>query len=155
MVQHHIVTKIVFIWISTMVNDGQPLSNVALWQMLSEYENQSYSTIFQCCIVKNNYLKVYNIHLRVHIPWVNNMYPLGLILFPWAYNPLGLLFPWIYNIYLRVYIPLAYNINPLGLYYQSVGFLVLIIWVYYSLGFIISIPSRFIYLAFIILIDWV
>ena len=91
-----------------MVNDGQPFFNLALRQMFSRYENQSWSTIFQCRIGKN-------IYLRVYIPLVYNIYPLGLVLFPWVYNPLGLLLPWFYNIYDRIYIPWVYNINLLGL----------------------------------------
>jgi len=128
MIQCFIVTKTVSIWRSIMVNDGQPLSNVVLWQTLSQYEKKSCPTIFQCRIVTNICLRVYNIYLRVYIPWVYNIYPLGLTLFPWVYNPLGLLFSWVYNINpFRVYIPWIYNINPLGL--------ILFPWVYNNFGF--------------------
>ena len=43
--------------------------------------------------------KVYNIYLKVYIPWVYNINGMGLILFPWGFsiNPLGLglLYPWV------------------------------------------------------------
>jgi len=52
MVQCRIVTRIISIWKSTMVN--------------------------------HVYFRVYNIDIRVYIPWVYNCYPLGL-LFPWVY----------------------------------------------------------------------
>ncbi len=63
MVQYCIVTKVVSIWKSTMVNHcpishcdkgclymkinhGQPSSNVAFWQRLCQFENQPLSTMF-------------------------------------------------------------------------------------------------------------
>ena len=59
MVQCHIVTRIISIWKSTMVD-------------------HVYFRVY------NIYIRVYNIYLRVYIPWVYNIYPLVLILFPWV-----------------------------------------------------------------------
>ena len=78
------------------------------------------------------FLWVYNIYLRVFIPWIYNINPLGLyyqsvgFLIRWVFsiNPLGLLFLWVYNINpFMVYIHCINNINPLGLII-SLGFII-------------------------------
>ena len=91
-VQCRIVKNIVSIWKSIIVNHG-PTS--PLWQILSTYENQAWSTI-----VNHVFFGVYYIYIKVYMPWVYHINILALILFPLVFsiNLLGLLVHWVYNI---------------------------------------------------------
>ena len=66
--------------------------------------------------INHVYFSLCNIYIWVYECWVYNISPLGLILFTWFHNPLGLLFIWFV-----ISIPWGFSINPLGL---------LFIWVY-------------------------
>lgn len=104
MVQHCIMTKIVSIWKSTMV-DHCPTShcNKGCLNMKVNH-GKAWSTMVACYIMTNVVLymkikhdqlfffKVYNFYLRFYIPSIYNIDPLSLALFPWFHNPLGLLF---------------------------------------------------------------
>ena len=73
------------------INNGQPWPNVALGQILPRYESQSWSSMVQHCIltrivsiwkstmINHVYFRVYNIYLRVYIPWVYNISLLGIL----------------------------------------------------------------------------
>lgn len=105
-------------WWSTMfygIKHGQTCLNVVLWQKLSQYENQPWSTmvqrrivtkivsiwkltmvqhgivirifsIWKSTMVNHVCFSVYNIYLGVYIRWVYNINPFGLILFPWGFS---------------------------------------------------------------------
>jgi len=67
----------------TMVNHGS----------MSHYEKA-------CLTMKINhaYFSLCNMYIGIYQCWVCIISILGLILFPWVHNPLGLLLGWVYNI---------------------------------------------------------
>ena len=115
----HIISKIVSIWKSIMVNQGQmlhcdndclnmkinhgqPWSNVALWQRLSTYENKSWLTMVNHGVM-SHYAK-YCLSMKINRgqPWSN--VTLWQILSQYEILFIGF-----------IILILRFNINPLGL----------------------------------------
>lgn len=163
MVQCHIVSNIVSIWKWRMVNNGPTLHCDKDYLDMEMNHDQAWSSMIQCrfvtsivskwkCTMDNHgqpcLFRVYNIYVRVYIPWVCNINPFD---HGWAWCNVALRQilchyrnkKWpkmvkhvclsVYNIYIGVYIPWIHIIH-LGV--------ILFVWVtYFSLGLII--PSVF------------
>ena len=132
----------------TITNHGQPCYNITLWQILSQYENQPWSTMFVFpfkifiiglyTLVYNIYLKVYNMIFPIWKSTMVNNSPRSHCDKNYLNMKINHGQPWS-NIALRQRLCLYEN--------QSWSTL-------FILGFIIFILG-FMYLRFIILIPWV